>query len=91
MRDAIVTGSSKAPELEALTIPEPREAVPSQATVASRTILGTTRGLMWVGGAYGEGMRQAAWSEQSVPRLVALVPSDQGAMRRAQTPSRTCP
>ena len=46
------------------------------------------RGLIWVRHACGEGLRQAAGTDRSVARLVALVPIEPALMRRAQAPIR---
>ena len=50
----------------------------------------TPRGLMRVGGACGEGMRQAAASARAACRLDAWMPTETTAMRRAQAPIRAC-
>ncbi len=46
---------------------------------------------MWDQGGRGDGLRQAAWPTRSVCRLVAWMPSEAVAMRRAQATSRVCP
>jgi hypothetical protein len=40
--------------------------------------------------AFGDGMHQAACSTRAVPRLVALVLHEAGAMRRVQATNREC-
>ena len=50
-----------------------------------------SRGLMWVSGRVGEGMRQAAWSYHCSPIPEGIASCETAAMRRAQAPNRACP
>jgi hypothetical protein len=43
---------------------------------------------MWVGHACGEGMHQAAGTDRSAARLVALMPIEPALLRRVQAPIR---
>jgi hypothetical protein len=45
---------------------------------------------MWVWGACGEGMHQAAAADRSAFRLEAWMPTETAAMRRVQAPIRAC-